>query len=618
MAAEASKGQGATDAITIFLAQVQRWTSIAGFVIQVWLTSKIHKYLGIGFALMVLPVSLGASAVVMLFNSGLWAPGFARVLDQSLRYTVDKTTREILFLPLPEDLKLKAKSFVDVTVDRNAKALGALLLLVLVKPWGLALDWQRLSYASLSVMVLWIFMSIRARRGYLAAFRQSIERRDLQPSELRLNVADLSTVETLLQELAHPEPARVIYAIDVLESLDKRNLVTPLLLYHETPAVRERTLRALGAGAAEAWTPQIRRALSDPDSGVRTAALRALASIGHEDAVAHARPLLSESDPRIRTTAAIALTSSLKESDVDLAYDTLVNVISDTSPASRAARRDVAGALGDIPDERFKGLLIPLLYDQDPEVADAAMQSMRKTGSADFIFVPTLISLLRNRQVKAGARATLVGYGESVIEPLAHFMRDPNEDIWLRRHIPTTLASIVSQKSVDVLIPALQEPDGFLRYKIIAALERLRRADDRLVFDRAAIEPLVVRQARAFLASLSLHHNLFVRGKLPADTLLARALEQKMDRTRDRIYRLLALIYPWKDIDAAQWTLAHGESRARSSASEYLDNVLTGQLRHLAMPVLEDMPLDEKVRRANVLQRTQTEGHRRDASRVDQ
>ena len=57
----------------------------------------------------------------------------------------------MLFLPLPADLKYRAKPFVDVTVDRFAKALGALLLLVLIKPWGLDLDWQQLSYASLVV-----------------------------------------------------------------------------------------------------------------------------------------------------------------------------------------------------------------------------------------------------------------------------------------------------------------------------------------------------------------------------------------------------------------------------------------------------------------------------------
>lgn len=607
LAAAAAKGAEATDAITIFLGQVQRWTSIIGFVIQIWLTSKIHRYLGIGFALMILPFSLGTSAVVMLVNGALWAPAFARVFDQSLRYTVDKTTREILFLPLQEDLKLKAKSFVDVTVDRSAKALGAVLCLILVKPWGLDLDWQRLSYASLAVTVLWIFMSLRAKRGYLAAFRQSIERRDLEPSELRLNAADLSTIETLVQELSHPDARRVIYAIDVLESLDKRNLVTPLLLYHEAPGVRARALRALaatGSDAAARWTPQIRRALGDADPGVRAAALRALAAIGQDDAAALARPLLSDDDPRIRTTAALALASSPVEADQDLAHAALVALISDQGIGSLHARRDAARSLGASQDARFRQLLVPLLHDPDPQVADAAMEGVRRAGTTDFLFVPALMTLLRNRQVKGRARETLAGYGEPVIDALAHFMRDADEDLWLRRHIPTTLARIVSQRSVDVLLPALQEPDGFLRYKTMAALERLRHSDVPLVFDRALLEPHVIREARAYYALLSLHHNLFVRGRLPSGTLLARALDEKMARSKDRIYRLLSLIFPWKDIAAAQWTLGHGDSRSRASASEYLDNVLSGQLRQMVMPILEELPLDEKVRRGNVIQRT--------------
>ena len=77
-----------------------------------------------------------------------------------------------------------------------------------------------------------------------------------------------------------------------------------------------------------------------------------------------------------------------------------------------------------------------------------------------------------------------------------------------------------------------------------------------------------------------------------------------MQRTKNRIYRLLALVYPWRDIDAAQWTLENGDARGRASASEYLDNILTGQLRKRTMPVLEDLPLDEKVRRGNVLLKT--------------
>jgi AAA family ATP:ADP antiporter len=606
MAAQAAKGASATDSITTFLATVGLWTSSIGFVIQVWLTSKIHRYLGIGFALMILPISLGSTAVVMLLNAALWAPGLARVMDQSLRYTVDKTTREILFLPLPADIKLKAKSFVDVSVDRGAKALGALLLLVLVKPWGLHLDWQRLSYASLAVTGLWIFMSLRARKGYLTAFRQSIERRDVAAADVRLSGGDLSTIETLVQELSQADPGRVVYAIDMLESLDKRSLVTPLLLYHEAPVVRRRALRAIGSvrrDIAVSWLPQVRRMLSDPDSGVRAAAIVAIGNINNEDAATLSRPLLADADARIRVTAAVALAASPVPADVDAAEAALLDLAADARGSSRKVRRDVAAGIRHINDPRFRRLLIPLLYDEAPEVAHEAMASVEAAGASDFIFVPTLIALLRNRQLKARARQVLVSYGEPVVDVLAHFMRDPEEDIWVRRHIPTTLAQIPSQKSVDVLVAALEEPDGFMRYKVIAGLERLRRTDLPFSFSRERLEALTLREGSRYFNYLSLHYNLFGRNQITSE-LLARTLLQKMDRTRDRVYRLLALIYPWRDVGAAQWTLAHGDPRSRASASEYLDNILSGQLRKRIMPVLEDLPLEEKVRRGNVLLKT--------------
>ena len=266
LAAEEFAGAGETERISALLATVQLYTSFVGFVIQVWLTSVIHRYLGIGVALLLLPISLGGTAVAML----------ARTVDASLRYSLDKTSREILFMPLPSELKYKAKPFVDVTVDRISKSVVNVLILVLIKPWGLGLSWPNLSFASLTLLVLWIYMSVQARKGYLAAFRRSIERRDVQPTEMRLDVADLSTVETLVEELAHPDEGRVLYAIHVLESLDKRNLITPpLLLHHEAAAVRARALAALGSARTEIarrWAPVIQGMIKDDNPDVRAAA----------------------------------------------------------------------------------------------------------------------------------------------------------------------------------------------------------------------------------------------------------------------------------------------------------------------------------------------------------
>ena len=58
--AAAEFAKGGTDLEKI-LGQVQLLLSLIGFVVQVWLTSQIHRYLGIGFALLILPVSLGTT-----------------------------------------------------------------------------------------------------------------------------------------------------------------------------------------------------------------------------------------------------------------------------------------------------------------------------------------------------------------------------------------------------------------------------------------------------------------------------------------------------------------------------------------------------------------------------
>lgn len=598
---------GELDAMTQFLAQVRFFLSLVGFVVQVWLTSRIHRYLGIGFALLILPVTLTISGIVILGVGLMWTPALGSVLDRALRYTVDKTTREVLFLPVPTELKYRAKPFVDVTVDRLAKGFGALLLLVLIKPWGLNLHWTQLTFATFVLVGIWFVMAVRAKRAYLEAFRRSIEAGDVKPDQIRLQVADLSTVETLVEELAHPDERRVLYAIDVLESLDKRNLVTPLLLHHESPAVRARALRALSAtrpDIAARWVPTIQKMIADESAEVRAAALGALAAIRHEDAAALARTLLQGPDPRIVSTAAVALSASGRADDREAAERALAGLVRDGRADASAIRRDLAIAVRLIGGSASRQLLIPLLQDPDPQVAEEAMRSVRALGTADALFVPVLVSMLGNRRLKSAARETLVSYGEPVVDSLGHFLKDPHEHIWVRRHIPATLARIPCQRSMDILVAALEDPDSFLRFKVLTALEKLHRDHDALTFSRDPIERRALKEGVRYYNWLSLHHNLFVRATVRTDLVLARALEDKITRAVDRIYRLLALLYPARDVAAARWAIERGNARARASALEYLDNLLTGQVRHRLMPILDDAPLDEKVRRGNVLLRT--------------
>src|SRR6185503_10614078 len=125
---------------------------------------------GITAALLLLPVGLGASATLILLTASLKAVAAARVLDGTLRYSLDKTTREVLFLPVPAGLRFRAKPFIDVTMEKFGKAFAAVLLLVLISPWGLGLEWRSLSYVSLVMTAVWIAVALVAWREYLRAF----------------------------------------------------------------------------------------------------------------------------------------------------------------------------------------------------------------------------------------------------------------------------------------------------------------------------------------------------------------------------------------------------------------------------------------------------------------
>ena len=49
------------------------------------------------------------------------------------------------------------------------------------------------------------------------------------------------------------------------------------------------------------------------------------------------------------------------------------------------------------------------------------------------------------------------------------------------------------------------------------------------------------------------------------------------------------------------YTIEQGEARRRAAAVEYLDNLLGGVVRKRVMPILDDSPLSDKVRYANLV-----------------
>jgi AAA family ATP:ADP antiporter len=110
---------------TVFFARVDLLVNILTLGIQLFLTARILRLLGVALTLSVLP----ALSVLGFFTLGLVPTVAAIVVLQVLRragnFALARPARELLFTVIPREDKYKAKSFIDTAVYRAGDQIGA-------------------------------------------------------------------------------------------------------------------------------------------------------------------------------------------------------------------------------------------------------------------------------------------------------------------------------------------------------------------------------------------------------------------------------------------------------------------------------------------------------------
>ena len=110
---------------TTFFAQVDLLVSTLTLVIQLFLTGRLLRALGVGLTLTLLP-----ALSVLGFSTLALAPTIAilviyQVLRRAGNFAVARPTREVLFTVVPREDKYKAKSFIDTAIYRAGDQVGA-------------------------------------------------------------------------------------------------------------------------------------------------------------------------------------------------------------------------------------------------------------------------------------------------------------------------------------------------------------------------------------------------------------------------------------------------------------------------------------------------------------
>jgi ATP:ADP antiporter, AAA family len=566
--------------------------NLLALVAQLVVGSWLFRAIGLHRVLWILPAMLFLGAAGVALGGGLVAALILKGADGSLRNSVHRTGSELLYLPLTDVVRARAKPLIDIVGQRGGQALASLLIL---SENVLSRGDVVLAGAAAAVSLVWIAWVADLKGLYLDVFRAALREGTLRPA-VDLPPVDLVSLETLFGALNSADDHEVVAAMDLLADEGRARLIPALILYHPSQRVVLRALDLFALDGRADFLPVADRLMRHADAEIRAAALRARTRVRPDEAVL--RAAAADPSPLVRATAIAGRVGAGWEGDE--ARLELEGLLADGETSLALARAIVAQ-----PSPAFEDVLLRLADGPSDVTLVQVARAMGATRSPRFL--PALLHLLGRSEVRTEARAALVGYGQEGLAFLDESLGDAGLPVELRRHLPRTIALFDATRAASVLERhVLEERSGAVRYRILRGMNRLAAYAD------AEFDPGLLRRAAAATAEgvFRLIHWRSVleqasggreERSTPGHGLLVQMLRDKEAQAVERLFRILALQYRSEDFKGIYRGLRAAEGRARASSRELLENLLPPPLREPVLAIVDEAPDGPRLARAGAL-----------------
>ena len=580
------------DQLTAFFGFWLSNLSIASLLLQLFLTSRILKYLGVSASLFFLPAGILIGAVCILAFPALWSAVLIKVSDGGFKQSINKAGLELLYLPLPHSVNNQGKTIIDVFVDSLATGIGGLLLVLFIARLGLSARY--ISAIIVVLIAVWIYIINLVNSEYINSFRLALEKRSIDLENQTKNISETSILSTLVNILKGENERQILYVLRLIENENNEAFIPyfPELLHSGSPEIKKQVISLLLNYENVDLSDQVEKLISCENYDVQVAAICYVYRKKHDHRIL--LDLLKNRDNTIRCAALYCAALEYKgdrdfREQVDM--KTLFSDFVDESAKTELDKNEkeflkitMAQVIGIADTSALFGFLSNLLADDNKNVVESAIRSAGATRHP--MFIPHLIHHLGTRGIRNYAREALSEYGEETIVSLEVYLTKASTPRRIRLGIPKVLARIGTQKCVDVLTGYLDIDDSSLQFEILKALNRINEDFDGLKFDFAPILRTIGKKTDNYyriMALLTSEYSPVVEtGANPqpaakreqADRLLQQALSEYLQDILERIFRLLSLLYPTKDIENAFYAIKGGKDDKAANAIEFLDNIL--------------------------------------------
>jgi AAA family ATP:ADP antiporter len=149
---------------------ISTFFSVMGLVsigINLLVTPLIHRYLGVMWGMVTQPLLLAISSIGFMAQPTLMVASVMKISDRGLSYSINRASKEQLYIPVDPVRTYQAKAWIDMLGYRLFKVLGSALILVLaLLPLGT--NAAMLSWLTLLICGSWAVVVALLARQYHA------------------------------------------------------------------------------------------------------------------------------------------------------------------------------------------------------------------------------------------------------------------------------------------------------------------------------------------------------------------------------------------------------------------------------------------------------------------
>jgi len=615
--------------------------SVISLLVQLFLTKRIVGTFGVGKSLLWLPSGIFIGSLLLLFLPQIWVIIAIKIIDGSLKQSVNKAATELLSIPIPIDIKKKTKTFTDVVVDSIATGLAGFILIFFVN--GLNISSTYISLIIIALISVWLYFIYHLRIEYIISFKDLLDTSYVKKEKtVKKVIAVTSIIDTVNKVLNNGTEGQILHMLQkTLEAKDERFFVAiKNLLIHESPRIRALAIENLYFLKTENLSFQIETMVNDRDQQVTTAAFRYLLKKYNNDAIDLFDKYLNRKDDTIANAALIGLSLELRnhpllqnrfdlENRIQLACQQSEELISDEQKTNKI--QAILEAIGNARVENFYHILNKQLHSKNQSIQNTAILSSAKT--LDIAFVPVLIDFLGSKDTRKTAIDALFSYGEPINDILVKRIKEESIALEDAGHVIAVIEKFASQKAISSLKKLTDETEHSVKIEAIEALKRLKWKYPNLYVKDRYIVDKVLDECHLYQNTLSVIHSQIVIQYKKKDYLnenieviearngLMQILEQRLDRQLQRIFRFLGIKYPPNDVEPILNIILNGKEEQRIHAIEFLDNILDNQLKKELIPIAESILVEaiseEKIKKLNLKMLSEAECYKTLLQRKD-